>query len=594
VRRSADPGLAPPHVLDADGRAAPFDGRRLAASIRRALAAVGPGTEADAEDLAGAVGAFLRQRAGAASVSSDVLAGFVIKVLEGGGHGEAGRLYARSRRREQTAVGARVRLWLEQETDLAPTTAQQIAAEVEGGVHAAGLQDPGAGLLREWVDHALRRRGQPDALGLQPTVGLSGHELRSLLAAGPPGVAAELRAGTALLARHALHGVLPPDAGAGHTQGLVDFGGLAAHTRVHGLCVAPFRQPEVRAARAACRVAVAGALLRELAGLVAYEVRVLWDGPAPRGDDRLQLELQLRQPADAGAQIVLCVPAAEPARVRPWLRWEALGGVCRLRLCGPVVHGDLLAEVAARPGSLEIALQPPPEGIVLGAAAVNLLRPALESPDRQPGSYLDAVEGAAALAAAGLAAWEAQGPGAAAREHVLERLDADVEPPLMWWLETAGLVQARIALIGAGARARQNGRDFAVAVGDRLRRGWARRAPLSTDPTSLRLVPAGVRTQQRFRRLDLPLRADVPLASSGAVLGGECQVEPLGEGESFAHDGEADPLARGREVAALRRCLGVAAEAAAPRKAGDPVVREAFLRAFLEPSLDAADIVPCA
>jgi len=600
VRRSADLGLSPPQVLDGEGRSAPFDGRRLQASIRRALVALGPDAADEAEGLAGAVGVFVRRRAAGPALSSDVLAGLVLQVLEGAGHGEAARLYARSRRREETAVASRVRQWLERESSLSAHVVQQVALEVEAGVSAAGLADPPQGLLREWVDHALRHRGMPEALGLTPSVALSGRELSSLLASGPPGLAAEQRAASALLARYTLHSVLPSDVGLAHADGRLDFGELSSHGRAHALCLPLFQQPEVKAARAACRVAVAGALLRELGGLVSHEVVVLWDGPAPRGDDRLQLELQLRRPVSGSARIVLCLPATDPARVAPWLHWDALGGLFKLRLHGPGFHPDLLQQAALRPGALEVTRQAPGPGIVLGAVAVNLLRPALDGVQRDTGTYLDAVEAAASLAAAGLLAWRTEGAGHAALEHLHDRLGATTPLAVSWALQAAGLIQARITLLGAGARARQNGHDLAVAIGDRLRRGWERRgAPVegaSTGPgtaaaTLLRLQPATQRTQTRFRRLDLPLRAPVV---SGAAAGSAGEVEPLGEGESFSHDGEIDPAASGREVAALRRCLGIAGEAPAPRKAGPPDVREAFLRAFLEPTPDDPEPVPCA
>ena len=601
MRRSPDfPGS--PLILDGRGRALPFDGQRLHESIRRALVAVEPGTEAENEagDLAGVVGRYLEENAEDPALSCDAVAQLVLKLLEGTGHAEAARLYAGGRRRHDEGLAERVAGLLSEAgsrepatrepgaaraaaerrsalAELSPAALAALAREVEDGLEAAGLRDPSDGLLREWVDHALRHRGLPEGLGRHPDLGVPRHDLADLLLDGAPGLAAEVRGADALLRRQALEDVLPAEVAAAHDDGRLDLGVLAGRRRVGGLCVAPFAHAEVRAARSGCRVAVAGALVRELSALAAHEVAVLWDGPAPRGDERTQFELQLEQPAEVAGPVVLCLPGDDPAAVRPWLSWDALGEVCRLRIHGPVVHPELVQAAAERPASVELARGAPRPGLVLGGCALNLLRPAVAGPARDAAAYLDAVEELAALAAAGLAAWADHDPGAAAVDRVRERLGADA--PGRWQLETAGLVQARVLLLGAGPRARQNGRDLAAAVGERLHRGWARRAA-ADEP--LVLVPAGRRPQARFRRLDQPGRAPVAGGETRAEPRPEPLGEPLGEGETFAHEGEADPAVRGREVAALRAALGVADDAPAPRKAGEVTARTRFLHAFLD------------
>ena len=636
MRRSAE-SRGPPLILDRDGRALPFDGRRLNASIHRALSLIGPGHENEAEDLAGVVSLFLRREAVEETLSADQLAGYVRQVLEGAGHEEAARLYARTRRQRDHGVAARVRELLAgvEDVDLPTPLATQIVSEVESGLRAAGLKDPAAGLLREWVDHTLRTRGLPDGLGRNPTVGLPGHELRSLLASGPPGLAAEVRGAGALLRQHALQDVFPDEVAQAHAEGRLDFGTLASRSRIHGLCFAPWTIPEVRRAEPGCRISAVGSLLRDMSTLVTHEVRVLWNGPVPDGDQLGQLHHQLAQPADVGARIVICLPAAETGLVRAFLSdtWfdEAAGAstpgkqgtTWRLRVHGLPDDPTLLSEIAARPLDVEVARVEPRQGLILGACALNLLRPAMQLrgdgpsaitdqraadpvlvsaggfPGSIPAAFLDAVEEVAGLAAAGLSAWGLQGLGEAAAEAIRKRLG--IRLASRWWLEPAGLVQARVVLLGAGVRARQNGRDLAVAVGERLRRGWSRRWPVrGADPTEtepgslterLSIVPASPRAQRRFRRLDLPLRP-----GADEHPGVDATQEPLGEGETFSHDGEADPAARGREVALLRRCLDSADHAPAPRNAGDPFVRESFLRAFLDPSLEDSetDSAPCA
>ncbi len=598
MRRNADaPG--PTLVLDRDGRALPFDGRRLGDSIRRALTSLQPGAHAtaEAEDLARVVGRYLERPGSGRTVTAEDLAGFVLEVLQGTGHEEAARLYARTRADGAHVVALQVAELLEAEAELPPDEAAAIGREVEAGLHAAGVREPGVGLLRAWVDHALVRHGHVEAVGRGPVASLPVDEFRSLLVDGPPGVSAEVRGAGALLSAHVLRDVFPGRVAEAHGEGRLDLGGLTSRSRVHGVCVAPWSLPVLRDAPEAARMAVLGELLRDLAGLATREVAVLWNGPTPDADRLRQLEHELATPPEAGARIVLCLDGADGDHVRAFLAQPTLTRTCRLRVHGPRVDATLFADLAARPSDVEVARRAPRPGLVAGSAAVNLLRHAQAAPGRDPGRFLDAVEESAGLAAGALDAWRTLGAGEAAARTVGERLGAHL--PWSWWLEPAGMVQARVLLLGAGARARHNGRDLAAAVGERLRRGWFARWPEAAGddvweperagPAGLELLPAPPRVQRRFRRLDLPLPRggdDHPAHDP--------DTEPLGEGETFSHDGEVDPAARGREVVLLRRALGCAAFAPAPRKASDPLVREAFLRAFLEPSLDEADIAPCA
>jgi len=626
VRRNVDaPG--PTLILDREGRALPFDGRRLTASIRRTLTVLNPAasstTAFEAEDLSRVIGRFLELSGARRTLSAESLAGHVLQVLQSAGHEEAARLYARSRSRREQGVALRISDLIEAEADLPRDEAVLIGSEVEQGLAAAGLRDPSASLLREWVDHVLRRRGLAQGLVRPALVGLSPDSLKSLLADGQPGLSAELRGARGLLSSYAMSNVFPEDVALAHSRGQLDLGALAPCNRVHGLCVAPWGLPQVRKAPAETRMAALGELLRDLAGLVSHEVRVLWNGPRPEGQDLLRLEHHLAMPVDVGARIVLCIDGSDPELVRAFLAHPSLTRTCRLRVYGPKLEPTLIPEIVARTADVEVARRAPRPGLVVGSCAVSLLRHALQArrsgiaedfAERDvagsdgrgdPTSFLDAIEDTAELAATGLAAWHDLGVGKAAGESIEEKLGQSL--PKTWWLEPAGMVQARVVLLGAGAQARRNGRDLAVSVGDRLRRGWISRWPydpgdnvwepqrLGGGPSDLELHPASPRVQRRFRRLDLPLEAPRSVKSEdpqGATS--DPEQEPLGEGETFSHDGEADPAARGREVVELRRSLGCAEHAPAPRKASDASVRETFLRAFLEPSLNEADISPCA
>ncbi len=623
-------------ILDRDGRALPFDARRLDASIRRILSVLDPGgSSAEAEDLSRVVGRFLEcsletarsqsqaQGQGSAgtadpagvatsertlsvsarTLSAETLAGYVFQVLQGAGHEEAARLYAQARNGGGRGLAVRVSDLIEAEVELPRAEAVRIGEDVERGLLAAGLRDPSVGLLREWVDHSLRQKGVGRSLSARPSVGLAAGSLRNLLRAGKPGLAAEQRCAEELLRTYALRDILPSDVAAAHASGRLDMGGLASRSRVHGVCLAPWSLPALRQASPAGRIAMLGEVLRELAELTSHEVRVLWNGPAPTEPDLQQLEHQLVAPHGGGARIVLCVDGSRADLVRAFLARPSLTRACRIRIHGPQIDSTLLPEIAARSpaqqGYVEVTRRGPRPGVVAGSCAVNLLRHALMTRGEEPGRFLDLVQEAAGLAAAGLAAWHDLGLGVAAADAIAERLGQRL--PESWWLEPAGMVQARVVLLGAGGRARDNGRDLAVAVGERLRLGWSERWPNdpgedvwapereANGPSNLELLPASARAQRRFQRLDLPSKR-----SPARRKGGASEQEPLGEGETFSHDGEADPAARGREVVLLRRCLGCAGHAPAPRKASDAGVRESFLRAFLEPSLDEADIAPCA
>ena len=621
MRRNVDaPG--PTLILDREGRALPFDGRRLTASIRRTLSVLNPAasstTAFEAEDLSRVIGRFLELSGAKRTLSAEALAGHVLQVLQSAGHEEAARLYARSRSRREQGVALRISDLIEAEIDLSRGEAVLIGNEVEQGLAAAGLRDPSVSLLREWVDHVLRRRGVAQGLVRPSLVGVAPDSLQSLLADGQPGVSAELRGSRGLLSSYAMTDVFPEDVALAHSRGLLDLEALASSNRVHGLCVAPWGLPQIRKAPAEARMAVLGELLRDLAGLVSHEVRVLWNGPRPAEQDLLQLEHHLAMPVDVGARIVLCLDGSDPELVRAFLAHPSLTRTCRLRVHGPQLDPSLIPEIVARTADVEVARRAPRPGLVAGSCSLSLLRHALQSRQAgvasdladsdqvgDPSGFLDAVEETAELATAGLAAWHDLGVGKAAGESIEDRLGQSL--PVTWWLEPAGMVQARVVLLGAGAQARQNGRDLAVAVGDRLRRGWISRWPvdpgdnvwepqrLGGGPSNLELHPASPRAQRRFRQLDLPLESPRSTRfeySQGAAF--DPEQEPLGEGETFSHDGEADPAARGREVVELRRCLGCAEHAPAPRKASDASVRESFLRAFLEPSLNEADISLCA
>ena len=329
-----NPDAAPAALMvGRDGRLLPFDGSRLGRSLAKVLRDEGPDALQEADDLVDLVRARLGRRAGSGPATADEVGQLAAAVLEASGHQAAATRYRRRLEACPERIRARVRHIIADATDLPGRTAWDVAREVQAGLAASGLQGARSGLILEWVDHALRRRGLDADVGRRSTVGVTDHELRDVLARGAGGLPAELRAAQALLTRHALDHVLPAEVAGAHDEGRIDLSDLMGGCRIPGLRLPPGR---VSAGRPA---AASSARLRSWAALTSHELAVPWgeSDPGPAGAEELLHQLEL--PGDTRSPVVLCIPADQSATARTLgLARVSLGAgraLPRLRIHGP-------------------------------------------------------------------------------------------------------------------------------------------------------------------------------------------------------------------------------------------------------------------
>ncbi|GEM_PF-2440763 len=416
VRRNPD--LAhPAAVLGPDGRVEPFDGARLAVSLRRALSRTGEerlGAQARhrADDLASVIELFLSRNEQGPLVGRDEVAELARRLLVESGDDVAAQVYE-ALRQHSRAQGPRAR--------------------------AAAPEVP----------------------------------LTALLTDGAPGSAVDRRLAGALLQDHALRHVLPSDAVAAQEDGWIDFRPWLVGARVVE-AVLPAGWSSRQGNGRMPRSAVLGAALRPLAGLVLDDLVLPWEGALPGRRAAQDLAHQLVNTDGSAGRVVLSLPAhralqadalqvglLEALETIPLARWA-------LRVHGPCSDPEGLAKLTAGRCSIEAARRSPVPGCVSAAARVHLPVLAAAAGAGRPGAFLDLVAEAVQLTERGLVAWADSEPvrgawqalGPSLGEGAAERLRIDL----------AGWAAARRLILGDGVRARANGDDLAAALGERLAR----------------------------------------------------------------------------------------------------------------------------
>ncbi|MFT7464132.1 MAG: hypothetical protein ACI9EF_002481 [Pseudohongiellaceae bacterium] len=408
----------PAAVLGPDGRVEPFDGARLAVSLRHALeiAAQAPrGTRAQyrAADLAAVVELFLSRDEQGPLVGRDEVADLGRRVLIETGHDVAAEIYEARRLRARLKTPHK----------------------------------PGA---------------DPYSL-----------PLAELISEGVPGSAIDRRLAGALFCDHALRHVLPSDAVAAQADGWIDFRPWLTGARVVE-AVLPRGWAAHQGGGRAPRSSVLGAALRPLVGLVLDHLVMPWEGPLPGQRAAQDLGHQLVNADPSAGRVVLSLSADRlglgealvPGLLSamediPMARWA-------LRLHGPCDDFSALARLSGSAASVEVSCVAPPTGCVSAAARIDLVRLAEVAGVGRPGVFLDVVAEAVQLAQRGLCAWADSEPVSAARQALAPHLGDGATESVR--VELAGWSDARRLLLGDGIRARANGDDLAAALGERLSR----------------------------------------------------------------------------------------------------------------------------
>lgn len=483
MRRSPD-AARPAAVLSPDGRVEPFDGARLAVSLRRALV-----RSADergvtraryrAEDLAEVVELFLART-------------------------EQGPLVGRN---EVAELGCRLL--------------------IEAGHEAAAVAYE-ARRLRTRAGTPVRTQATP-------------FPLAELLSAGTPGSDVERRLARALVCDHALRHVLPSDAVAAQNDGWIDFRPWLAAARVVEAVLPRGWSTHLGGGRTP-RSAVLGAALRPLAGLVLDDLILPWEGTLPGRRAAQDLGHQLVTGDGSAGRVVLSLPASRALHSEslgdgllsalagsPQARWA-------LRLHGPCADPTMLARLTAGCGRVEVSGAAAPVGCVSAAARVDLPCLARVAGVGRPGVFLDAVAEAVQLALRGLAAWAESEPVSAARQALGPSLGEGAGERVR--IELAGWAAARRLLLGDGPRARANGDDLAAALGERL----AREGKV-IGPRDLMLVASGKAAEDaaEVARLAELLRlcpgAALPVPQSSPAVAAELYRYLLGRSPTLAGSG---------------------------------------------------------
>lgn len=323
------------------------------------------------------------------------------------------------------------------------------------------------------------------------------------------GPAAGGRLARDVAAAHVRANLLGATARLAERRGLLDLSGCLDAARVPGAVLpmdwlAPRRGPAL------------GTALRGVLELVAGELVLPWNGPAPDRSERTAL--QALEPVDGGTtgRLVVVLPA------RAWPKWRAWSGspgpaeagVPRLvlRFLGAPPQGGLPWGTAL--AECEVARCAPPAGADRALASLDLAACARLA-GRRPGAFLELVEDLASEAAGAMSQIERSGMGALAGS----RLVADLGPASRLRLELAGWAAAAGLLLGD--RDGDLGDELASSLGERLRRGVSavRRPVVVSLASADRLAgwasadpPARAAARLTRRRALLGLADDEPLA----------------------------------------------------------------------------------
>ncbi|MCI0586883.1 MAG: hypothetical protein L0323_08605 [Planctomycetes bacterium] len=261
----------PRRVRKRDGREVPFDARKIAEAIFKAIRATGGSDRRLAAELAEVVGVALSRR-GPGPPHIEEIQDLVERVLMETGHAAVAKAYIlyrdkRAQVREALAVrkdpegraapavhpptGGALRSWskgkivaaLMMEADLPREVAETVASRVEDRVFASGLTRISTALLRELVDNELFSLGLGAKLRRQSLVGWPKYDLARFLKTGfssdegvlrAPGGEAERTVAGSVLARFALEEVFPASVVDRHLAGDLHLEGAASPHRFGG------------------------------------------------------------------------------------------------------------------------------------------------------------------------------------------------------------------------------------------------------------------------------------------------------------------------------------------------------------------------
>ncbi len=619
-------------VRKRDGRSVPFDQSRLFASIRHALEASGSEDPYLAADLGSVVEAYVGSHVQDGSITAEEIAGLVQQVMASAGCENGAYVYQRVREeRDRARRGLRIRHhdggdgvraipraavrspdeWskgrivsmLETEAELDMEVAQDIAAEVERGLFASGVGSVSCGLVREWVDNELVKRGLRARLGQHHQISLSSHEVREILGAHPPGGAAEAETAGSLLARYALREVYPRAVVQAHERGRIALDGLPYAGRIDAVTV-----PTSALSGEGGSLARIAGRVRQLRQLCSREVCLVWDGDGtgsardaavdgilargttgPQDLGLADFLLGLTDGRRSGAEVVLCVDGAQQGLA--FLEaFEALlsdAGVRRwdlpvLRLCAPGTTLEPAARIESVEARVQFAAALPRPGVVGSAVTLNLPRLVLDggadglalrfdqlvslarSACRARSVLLERDGGALAEIAALL-------PGGGARR---------APPPAARRLDLCGLAEA-LALATEGLppdRRDDAAGELVAGFADALARHRTQSLVTETPgqvPEELVIGVAAREARRRLGRLDLVShpnareRLSQAPARDGYRYDGPTEV---GVGADAAH--------RGHRLGGWAARLGAPAAAPVPRSTGDTAARVAFVQAY--------------
>ncbi len=238
-------------IYKRDGRCEPFERDKLGRALSEALAASGeaPAGTSLGDDFAQIVHTTLLSSQREAVWTSTDVAALAVEVLESSGcsgAAHAWRAVDRARRHwrgsgshataEDTFSKGRLVEWMASDASVERSVADDVAEAVERRLFASGLIEPHDGLMREWVDHELARRGLAGRVGRGAAL-LSPRALRERLADARPGDDVVRRAGREVLAEYAAREIYPEAVMAAHERGHIALDDVLVPGRVDQVVV---------------------------------------------------------------------------------------------------------------------------------------------------------------------------------------------------------------------------------------------------------------------------------------------------------------------------------------------------------------------
>ena len=245
------------HIKKRDGRVVPFDGAKLAASVRAAAAAVGAGDTVFAQEIAEAIALHFSHAAGEPPTTETIAEAIERVLVETRHHAtahayrafradrEAGRARCQVVKPLQASLidaeaavlvsfdrGQRAAAWdrsrivqaLEREARISRSVAEDVARAVEAKLFGSDLRSVTTTLIRALTDNELLARGYTSALRQQSSITIPFDDITRLLQQDAAAAAATL--GKQAILPYTLTRVYSDDVATAHQRGMFTIGGL--------------------------------------------------------------------------------------------------------------------------------------------------------------------------------------------------------------------------------------------------------------------------------------------------------------------------------------------------------------------------------